>query len=205
METFFVEIIRSTSENPVLCYAALFAASFLENIIPPIPGDSVVLVGALLSSAGYINPFAVFAITTTGSTLGYMSLFLISARLGRSYLLRKNFKIFSRNLLLKAEQKLKETGYTAVLANRFLPGIRSVISIASGMLNLKTVPVLLLSTASAAMWNGLWISAGFNLGKSFGEIKSSLENKTIIASAIAFAFIAIVAFFFFIRKKRRPK
>ncbi|HPW50900.1 MAG TPA: hypothetical protein PKV85_00930, partial [Spirochaetota bacterium] len=71
MEQFFLSILDAVKENQFLAYSFLTAASILENLIPPVPGDSVVLFGAILSSRGYLSPFSVHISTALGGSAGF--------------------------------------------------------------------------------------------------------------------------------------
>ena len=53
--------------HPVVVYAVLGAAAALENIIPPIPADVVVLFGGLLAGRGGADPWLVFAARSSAS------------------------------------------------------------------------------------------------------------------------------------------
>jgi len=80
-----------------------------------------------------------------------------------------------------------------VLANRFLPGIRSVISLVSGIARLNLWYVLLLSVISASIWNLIWIQAGFLLGNNWETVKEQaglLIKRYNLAAGILIALIA---------------
>lgn len=50
-------------------YSGLFAASFLENLIPPIPSEIIMPLGGYLASIGKLNIFGVVLVCAVGSTL----------------------------------------------------------------------------------------------------------------------------------------
>ena len=49
--------------DPLVAYLVLFLSAILENIIPPVPGDTVVIVGAYLVSIGQLNFWGVYIST----------------------------------------------------------------------------------------------------------------------------------------------
>lgn len=190
----------------MLLYALLFAAGFLENIVPPAPSDTVMLFGAYLVAKGVLNFPLVYAATTAGSVAGFITLFLAAKHFGRSWFLQKNYRFFPATLILRGEQLLKGHAYTIVLCNRFLPGLRSVISIAAGFLHLHTFFVAVLSVLGSAAWNFIWIYAGFKLGKNWDQV---LENGkrllSIYNKAALVVFFVVVACFVFLWKRRNRR
>jgi membrane protein DedA with SNARE-associated domain len=175
MTEYFTTVMDSLSTiDSAWAYLFLFVSSIIENVFPPIPGDTITALGAFLVATGKLNYLLVLISTTSGSTVGFVALFAIARRLGRDYFLRKKIRYFTPDAILRAEKRFSKSGYYVVLANRFLPGVRSVISITAGIINLSFYRVLVLSFVSAALWNLLWMQAGYTLGGNWEAIKAKL-------------------------------
>ena len=167
--------------DPAAVYAILFLSAYMENIIPPIPGDvPVALAGYLLVFERIAFPEALFW-STFGSVAGFMTLFLLSRFLGlklyasgesevRHKFAHSVHKLFPPSEMEVVRQKFAGHGYLSVVANRFLLGSRSVICIVAGMLHLKIPLVLLASTVSSLLWNLLLLYGGLLLGQNWGQI-----------------------------------
>lgn len=167
--------------DPSSVYAVLFLSAFLENIIPPIPGDvPVALAGYLLVFNHITFPAALFW-STFGSVAGFMTVFLLSRFLGlklyavgqsevRHKFARSIHKLFPPSEMEVVRQKFSGHGYLAVMVNRFLFGSRAVICIVAGMLHLKTPLVFAASLVSSILWNILLISGGYLLGSNWDKI-----------------------------------
>ena len=178
-----------------LIYILLGFSAFMENLIPPFPGDTVTAFGAFLVASGRLSLIGVFISTTLGSLLGFLGLFLAGRYLGRRFFLRRDFWFFKRSHIRKAEEWFRKYGYFLVLINRFLPGIRSVISVAGGISGLKIPKVICLALISAAIWNFIWILMGYILGSNWDMVKASIS--AIFARynlAIFLLFMALVLF-----------
>ncbi|MFN3535498.1 MAG: DedA family protein [Desulfatiglandales bacterium] len=175
-------------ENPTFLYLFLLFSSWLENIFPPIPGDTITAIGAFFVATGRLSFIGAVVVTTLGSVTGFLTLFLLGRYLGRDYFLRKNFRYFSRDMILKAEERYKSQGYLVVLLNRFLPGVRSVISLSAGIIGLRLAYVIPLSTISALLWNLIWIYAGYLLGTNWETVKAGIlrliRNYNIFAGIV---------------------
>jgi membrane protein DedA with SNARE-associated domain len=93
-------------------------------------------------------------------------------------------------------------GYWIILLNRFLSGVRSVISITAGLSKLRIAQVFLLSTISALIWNGLIISAGAFVGDNWQDIERYLKlYNQIIFIGLAIAVAAYLVYFIVFKKK----
>ena len=77
-------------------------------------------------------------------------------------------------------------GYWVIVANRFLSGTRSVISLFAGLFHLNALFVIALSIVSAAIWNGLLLIAGMAVGKNWEIIMNIISqyNKVLIAVTV---------------------
>lgn len=58
-------------------YVGLFFASFLENVIPPIPSELIMPLAGYLASMGKMDIVLVILIGTLGSTLGTIPYFFV--------------------------------------------------------------------------------------------------------------------------------
>ncbi len=194
-------------QNDAFLYIFLFLSAIVENLFPPIPGDTITAFGAFLVGQKRLNYWGVYACTTIGSVFGFMALYAVGRVLEREFFMKKNYRFFSAESILAAEEWFRRRGLLVVLANRFLPGVRSVISVVSGISRLNAVKVFSLSLASAAVWNLIWIQVGFTLGKEWSAVKAALANileKYNIAAGIALVVIAVV-YFIYKRVKRSKK
>jgi len=61
VESFFNNLIQ---ENGTLVYVALFLSAYIENIFPPIPGDTVTVIGAYFVGTGKLNFWGVYFSTS---------------------------------------------------------------------------------------------------------------------------------------------
>jgi membrane protein DedA with SNARE-associated domain len=173
--------------DPVFAYVVLGISAFLENVVPPIPGDTVVVLGAYLVSTEQLSFWGVYLSTTIGSVIGFVTMYLIGMKFGRAFIYkpsRSNF--FKEENIKRVEVWFGNWGYWIILANRFLSGTRSVISLFAGIVHLNPLLVIVLSTLSALIWNGLLIFAGILVGENWGVIIDIVTqyNKVLIILTI---------------------
>lgn len=194
--------MQFAQDNTYLAYTMLFVSAFIENVFPPIPGDTVTLVGAYFVGTGNLNYFGVLISTTAGSVVGFMTLFLLAFWLEWKVVEKYDFKWMKRTHIDRVQAWFQKYGYRVILANRFLSGVRSVISITAGLSKLKISSVLLLSFISALIWNGLIISAGAFIGDNWQDIEKYLKlyNQMILIGLLIAAFAYLI--YFFVYKKK---
>ena len=200
----FLEYLSSLPNT--LIYILLGISAFVENVFPPIPGDTITAFGAFLVGTQRLSFLGVYISTTVGSLCGFMTLFWIGSILGRKFFIEKDYRFFKAADILKAEEWFRKYGYFLVLLNRFFPGIRSVISLAGGISELKPVPTTLLALISACAWNLLWILAGYFLGTNWETAKekfSVLVFRYNMGAFIVLAVIVGVIIILAIRKRRK--
>ncbi|TAL38884.1 MAG: DedA family protein [Spirochaetes bacterium] len=209
METTILELLdKVLACNEALFYLFLFVSAVIENLFPPIPGDTITAFGAFLVGTGRLNYFLVYGVTTLGSVVGFMLLFFLGRFMGKEFFMNKNYSFFSSKSILSAEAWFRRFGYPVVAGNRFLPGIRSVISLVSGISMLSPARVLALSVASAAVWNFIWIHAGFMLGTNWdavrGKTQTLLRNYNLAVGAIMLA-AAVVYVIYRVRRSAKER
>jgi membrane protein DedA with SNARE-associated domain len=196
----FLQFIKSI--DSAYLYPALFVSAVLENLIPPIPGDTVTLFGAYLVGIGQLHFSGVFAATALGNFTGFMLLFFLGRFLEKEFFLNRNFRYFPKEGLLKAEQWFQQFGYMIILFNRFLSGARSVISIFAGISDLKTGRVALYCLISCLVWNGMLVYAGYKAGKNWEAITVFLKQYNKIVLIILITGVAIFALKRLIRRRQ---
>ena len=189
------------SVDPVWIYVILFSFAYIENIFPPSPSDVVVIVGASLLANSPIGFLPVVIITSIGSALGFITMFLFGRYLGNKILRSGKLKFINNEDLAKTESWFKKYGYSLVVANRFLPGTRAVISFFCGVNELNIVKSIILASLSAFLWNSFIIFVGFKLGQNIELIDYYLTTYSNIILFIT----CVVVIIFLIRyfKKRK--
>ena len=202
MEEYIERLIESLSEwNPMWAYGFLLLSAFLENVIPPVPGDTVVVFSAYLVGRGVLDWRPVYLVTCAGGLIGFLTMYYLGYRGGRAFFRSGTGRFFSSENLARAEQWLDRYGRALILANRFLSGIRSVIAIAAGIGRMNWKQVAAYGSISMGIWNGLLFYAGWSLGKNWGEVVDCLEKY----NRIWILLLALFLLFLLLRRWRTRK
>ena len=187
MEPYLREFIQLLDRlHPGWVYALLLLSAFLENIVPPVPGDTVVVFSAYLVGRGRLGIIPVYLATCGGGILGFMAMYYLGYWQGRAFFARRLSRIFSSENLDKAEKWLARYGGWLLLGNRFLSGVRSVIALSAGIGGMSWKKVAAYGAVSMAVWNGLLLYAGLLVGQHWEKVIYIIEQyNRIFALAVA--------------------
>jgi membrane protein DedA with SNARE-associated domain len=194
VENWIEQITKLAGENSIFAYVILFFSALIENVFPPIPGDTVTLIGAYFVGRGTLSFGGVLAATSLGSVAGFMLLYYAAVYFRGFILDESRNKWIDSSKIERVNKLFAKYGYGIILANRFLSGIRSMISISAGIANLNTVYVAVFATISALVWNGIIIYLGAFIGRSWQEIQQFINtyNKIVVSLLIVIAIFFIV-------------
>jgi membrane protein DedA with SNARE-associated domain len=205
MEEFVDSIVDTLAElNPAWTYAALIISAFLENVIPPVPGDTVVVFSAYLVGRGSLQFLPVYLANCIGGITGFMVMYYLGLTRGRALLEGPGRRYFSQERVERAEEWLARYGILLVLANRFLSGIRSVIAIAAGLAGMRSRRVFIWGLVSVALWNALLLWAGILVGQNWRQILVYLKTYNWILLGLGGIVVGIWALKKLVRSRREP-
>lgn len=188
--------------DPGAVYAFLFIVAFLENVVPPIPGDAPVAFVGYLIPYSRISFIGAVVASSLGSLVGFMGVFMLSRVLGvrlyadsagaaRHWFSRSVHRLFPPADMVSLRKKFTTHGYLAVLVNRFLFGSRAVISVMAGLMHLNPLGVLGAAAVSATLWNVLLLGGGHLLGSRWEEIGSYMALYSVPMTILALLLVAI--------------
>jgi membrane protein DedA with SNARE-associated domain len=199
----FLNYLQSLPDD--LIYAMLGLSAFVENVFPPIPGDTITAFGAFLVGIGRLDFWGVYVATTIGSLVGFMALFGVGGYLGRRFFIEKDYRFFKAKDILRAEEWFRRYGYMLIAINRFIPGARSVISLAGGLARLRAFGVGILALISCAVWNLIWIFAGYGLGVHWEVVEKRMAAIMLKYNAAIGVAVALVVGFVVVRTRYKRK
>ena len=202
----FEDILNNISSfTPFWIYVTLFLFAFIENVFPPSPSDLVVVIGGSLVSTGVISFIPALLLTTIGSVVGFMILFYFGSTVDRKIVHSGKYKYIPVDAIEKVELWFKKYGYYVIIANRFLPGTRSVISFFAGMSMLDVKKSTILAAISAAVWNAIIIYLGYIFGNNVAVVDKYLSTYSNIAIALTVVVAIIFVVKFYLSRKRNKE
>lgn len=182
-------------------YLGIFLLIAIENIFPPIPSEVILTFGGFMTTYSSMKVLGVIIFSTIGSVAGALVLYGIGRLLTKERLEKiLDGKIghilgFKKEDVRKSEEWFIKRGNLTVFFCRFIPIIRSLISIPAGMTKMKLGIFLILTTIGTAIWNTVLVFLGVAFGASWDKIAgyiNSYSHITLIVICIVFVICAIL-------------
>lgn len=186
-----IDIIESIGEVGVGLLIAL------ETILPPIPSEVILPFAGFAAQEGKLNPFLAWGCATLGSLAGAMVLYLLGVRFSYDRLHhlaeRKWFFLFGVRDLERGMRFFKNHGGVVVLVGRFIPFIRSVVSVPAGLDAMPLPRFLALTALGSGIWNAVFIAIGYRLGAEYEVVERYVGpvSKGVVA-VLALALVWLV-------------
>jgi len=189
--------------GPWLVYLVIFIACFVENLFPPFPGDTFMVVGGALVAAERLELWVVWPVMIIGGMSSVMLLYRFGRRRGRDFFLRKNYKAFSAKDIEAVEKRLARNGALVMLFSRFVVGIRAALAVAAGIGRYPVAATLIYSTISYIIFSGLLVFAAIKLVENLGEIEYYVTTYNRIAYPIVIVLVIAVIVYKLVSYRRR--
>lgn len=204
MQQFILHIIEQFG------YFGVFFLILIENVFPPIPSEVILLFSGFFSSYTSLSIFYMILASTLGSFLGAIILYyigkifnkerlkkIVNGRLGKILFLKEND-------IDKADEWFDNKGNKSVFFCRFVPIVRSLISIPAGMSEMPMGKFIIYTICGSMIWNTVLICLGYRLGSNWEYVLTILDKYqmlVIVILVIIFGYVIIK----FYRKKRKSK
>lgn len=158
-----------------------------DNLFPPIPSEIILPLAGFAASQGVFSLSGALLATTLGSVVGALILY----GLGRGFGRERAAWVFERTPLLKigdlerTEAWFAKHGHKAIFFGRMIPIFRSLISLPAGVERMNVGLFVLLTAGGSAVWNAIWVVAGFRLGEEWDRVEPYAETfQTVVILAV---------------------
>jgi membrane-associated protein len=177
-------------------YAFLFGIAALDVVFPLVPSETSVILGGVLAATGDLMLAGVIACAAGGAILGDNTAYGIGRTAGPRIVARF-FKGERRKRIDWAERQVDERGGYLILVGRFIPGGRTAVTLACGLVELLWRRFVSFDIAAGLLWASYAALLGFWGGRTFE--KNPLYGF-LIAFAVALAITGLVELY---RRLRR--
>jgi len=172
----------------VAVYAVVGALAAVENVFPPVPADTAVALGALLSAGGTISAWSVFLITWVANVSSATAVYVAARVVGRPFFRgRTGGRLVRPAALTRIERLYERHGVWAIFVSRFIPGVRAVVPPFAGVAGLGAVRALVPVALASGLWYGaLTFVAALtirNVGQ-IGAFVTGLNRVALVGAAV---------------------
>ncbi|OQM47004.1 alkaline phosphatase [Anoxybacillus sp. UARK-01] len=186
-------------------YLGIFLLITLENLFPPIPSEVILTFGGFMTNHTNLSVFGVTVVSTIGSVAGAIVLYGIGLlvdvkRIEKivekwGHLLR-----LTKKDIHKANEWFAKYGVWTVFFCRFIPLIRSLISLPAGMAHMNFGVFLVLTTIGTLIWNLALVNIGAAIGGSWEIVVGYMDiYSNVVYDILALLFLCLAILF--IRKR----
>ncbi len=193
-------------------YLGVFLLITLENVFPPIPSEVILLFGGFMTTYTKLNIIIMIIAATLGSIFGAIILYYV----GKIFNKERLKKIISGKIgkvlrlknsdIDKADEWFDKKGQKTVFICRFIPIVRSLISIPAGMSEMPLVKFLIYTTLGSLIWNTVLIIIGSIVGANWVSILTILDTySNIVLVLLIIAFVVLVYLFYRSKIKKNKK
>lgn len=189
-------LLKDLSEiGPQWVYAAVAAGVAIENVFPPIPADTFVVIGAFLSVYGKVTGWGVFAVTWVANTSTALVTYGLARRWGRAVLnTRTGVWLLRPRQLERLASLYHGHGSKIIFFSRFLPAFRVLVPVFAGISHLPFWRTAVPVAVASALWYGFLVMAGALAGRNWRLIVDALGNVNTVLLIAALLLSAIVAY-----------
>ena len=167
----------------------------LEVIVPPIPSEIVLPLAGFLAGRGDLSYTAALVWSTVGSLVGALVAYWLGAALGRDRVERlwARVPLSEPEDLARADAWFVDHQRRAVFFGRFVPVVRSLISVPAGVSRMSLPVFVIYTTLGSGLWNAVFITLGYELGAQWhevGQYSDVLNVITIVAIVVVVGVLA---------------
>ncbi|SHH74946.1 membrane protein DedA, SNARE-associated domain [Sporobacter termitidis DSM 10068] len=178
----------------------------IENIFPPIPSELILTFGGFMTTYTNMNIWIVALSATIGSVAGAIILYGVGRLLTverLEWIIGKWGHVLrlKKEDVKRAEDWFIRRGTSSIFFCRFIPIVRSLISIPAGMARLRGGKFLLFTTLGTAIWNVVLVCLGAFAGAGWERINKYMDVYSYVALG-AMAVIGIGFILWFIKKRK---
>lgn len=206
MQGFIVDIMNHYG------YFGIALLIAIENIFPPIPSEVILTFGGFMTTVTSLNIWGVVAAATVGSVAGAVVLYGIGRWFNRERLERIIGGKVGRVLHLKPQDISRagtwfaRRGKWTVFFCRFIPVVRSLISIPAGMAQMNMGLFLLFTVLGTGIWNIVLVYLGSFFGSSWEMIAGYVGTYSTVAVVVLVLLVILIGVWYYKRRiKSAPK
>lgn len=184
-------------------YVGILLLIAIENIFPPIPSEVILTFGGFLTTYTSMKVWGVILAATVGAVIGALVLYSVGRFFSREriegWLDGRLGQIlhFKRQDVERAANWFENKGRITVFVCRFIPIIRSLISIPAGMTKMPLGIFLLYTAAGTFLWNMVLVYLGAFAGSSWERVAAFIDLYASITLVVLVIVFLIGGVFFY--------
>jgi membrane-associated protein len=178
-------------------YVFLFVISALDVIIPLVPSETSVILAGVIAATGDLMLFAVIVFAAGGAILGDNTGYWIGRKAG-PWVVARFFYGERHKRIDWAEEHVVERGGYLIIVGRFIPGGRTAITLACGLLVMPWRRFIAFDVPAGLLWASYAALLGYFGGKAFEE---QPWKGFLVAFAVAISITGAIELYRWLRRR----
>ncbi len=160
-----------------LLYPIAGFAAAIENIVPPFPGDLVVVIVSVITGAAGAKPIGIFLVVWLSNVCSAMWVYALGRRLGPDFFARRP----GRFLLAPSQfdglsRAYRRFGIPIIFFSRFLPIFRPIVPVFAGVAGVGFLATAIPIVLASGIWYGLLVYLGTAAGANLSTVLDTLDR-----------------------------
>jgi len=182
-----------------------------ENIFPPIPSELILTFGGFITTQTELTVMGMTIFSTAGSLLGAIILYGLGKILSPERIKKLADSRAGRLLHLnnddidKSRQWFLDKGNNTVFFCRFIPIVRSLISIPAGMAGMGFGRFMILTALGSFAWNIVLVSLGAVAGEAWNQVLTYANGYSSAVKVLVLVAVLAVAGRILLKHYRKKK
>lgn len=190
----------------LVAYGVIALGSALENIFPPVPSDTFVVLGAVLADRGSLQPVGVLVSAWLANVAGAMWVFGLARRHGRAiFRTRWGRRLLRPHQLERMARFYERHGLWAIFLSRCLPVLRVIVPTFAGFTGLGTLRAFVPLVSASLLWNALMLWAGLLASRNLGALMDLLGRVNTWLLVVAAAVFGLVLGWWVRSRREEPE
>lgn len=160
-----------------LVYTLVGFAAALENIVPPVPADVVVVIGGVIAGAGGASTPTLFLAVWLANVGSALLVYGLGRRYGaRFFQGRLGSFLLAPGQLQGLTRAYQRFGFPIIFFSRFIPVFRPIVPAFAGVTHLGFVGTAIPIALASGIWYGALVYLGSAAGSNWRALLASLES-----------------------------
>ena len=185
---------------PLLLYLVLGVGAAIENVLPVVPADTIIVTGGFIAGLGVGGVIPVFLAVWGFNVAGAVAVYEVGRRYGPEFFTTgRGRHLLAERQMRRLEDFYARWGVAAIFTGRFLPGFRALVPVFAGVAGVgwaKVVPPLAIASA---IWYGALVGLGHFAGEN-AEVVMAKANQSLLALSAVLAIVLVAVWW---RARRR--
>ena len=171
---------------------AVAVGIMLEDFGLPVPGESLLITGAIIASHGTLDIKLLLILAWAGAVIGDNIGFCIGHFGGHRLMVRYGNRIgITQERLDSVTRSFQHYGDWVIVFARFVVILRQLNGIVAGTLEMHWARFLVLNAIGSALWVGFWGTLAHWLGRRIFAVHAAMAQYEPLAVALAIAAVAL--------------